>query len=442
MSGEARRVLGLVPAWALVAGSMLGVGIYLSPPGVARAAGGLAGFLGLWVAGGVFALAGAVAYAELGGMMPQAGGDYAYLRRAFGPALSFAGGWVLFAAIFCGSIAAMAAGLWSFQLSTLTGIDLGGTVLFGSVTAAQVGAVALILALTAVNAAGARVSGRLQSLLTCASVAIVMALAVYALARGGASGAPAAAAAPTAGGVAVAYMGVYFAYAGWNNVTYVAGEVRDPARILPRALLGGVAVITALYVLMLLGFVGVLGLDGVAATGDAGTATAERLGGPAARLTLAAIVAAINASICAGARIVWAMARDGAFWGGAARLGRSGAPVRALWLQAAWSIALVSTGSFDQLVSLSSLAMILTGALTVGALYVLRWREPDAPRPYRATGYPWLPALFPLSGALAAAVMVRSALLGEEGAWYPLLGMGVLLVAWGLRALGGRRAMT
>jgi APA family basic amino acid/polyamine antiporter len=354
---------------------------------------------------------------------------------------------VLFAAIFCGSIAAMAAGLWNFQLSTLTGVDFGATVLFGGVTAAQAGAIALILVLTAVNAAGADVSGRLQAVLTCASVGIVMALAAYALARGAAPAVVAPAAAPTAGGLAVAYMGVYFAYSGWNNVSYVAGEVRDPARILPRALLGGVVAITALYVLMLLGFVGVLGLDGVGATGDAGTAAAERLGGPAAQLVLAAIVAAaivaaINASVCAGARIVWAMARDGSFWGGAGTLGRSGAPSRALWLQAACSAALVLSGSFDQLVSLSSLAMILIGALTVGALYVLRWREPDAPRPYRATGYPWLPALFPISGALAAAAMVRNALAGEEGAWYPLLGMGVLLVAWGLRAIAGRGAAT
>ncbi len=442
------RVIGGAGALMLVVGSMLGVGIFLAPPVVAGhvAAPGL--FLALWALGGVVALAGAVACAELGALLPRSGGDYVFQRVAFGPATAFASGWVLFAAIFAGSIAALSVALAQYQLPFLIGADLTRPLLPGlGVTLRSGVAAGIVLALTVVNLTGARLSAAVQTAMTLLPLMafLVLAVAALILVEPAAPG-PAAAAAPLeAGNLARSYNAVFFAYSGWINVIYVAGEVRRPERNLPRALIGGTLVVTALYLLICAAFVTRLGMADLAQAGEAGSALAERVGGPRARWLLTACIAtamlaSVNATVLGGARILRAMAEDGAAarWLGAPS--RAGVPARALWAQAAWSVVLVLSGGFDALLQMVSVAMVLTGSLTVGSLFVLRRRDPAAPRPYRATGYPWLPAIYLVASLAIVVVMLGTSLDRDPPELLPLLGVAVLAVAYVAAWLGACRA--
>ena len=421
---------------------MLGIGIFLSPPIVATHTQSPWLFLALWVLGGVISLAGATACAELATMMPRAGGDYVFQRAAFGPSVAFASGWVLFAAIFSGSIATMTVGLCKYQLPVLLGRDLSAvlwTTPWGfELTAVELSALAVVPLLTWLNVLGAGPSTRTQSVLTFVPIALLAGAALWAIGMGPSPAAAAAQATEASGlaGIVVSYMAVYFAYSGWINVIYVAGEVEDPARNLPRSLLWGTAAVTTLYLLVCVGLLRVLGMDGLRTAGEAGTAAAAVLAGDAGRmgvtvLIASALLASINGTILGGARVAYAMGRDGAMWPVLGTLDRSHhAPGRALWLQAAIAAALIVSGRFEQLYTMVSLAMVCTGTLTVASVFVLRRREPDRERPYRAGGYPWFPGLYILSSLFVVAVMAREALSGEPGAWYPLLGLGVLAAAF------------
>lgn len=439
----AERAIDLPAALAIVAGSMLGIGIFLSPPIVASNTAGALGFYGLWFLGGLISLAGAVACAELGAMIPKAGGDYTFQREAFGPSIAFASGWVLFAAIFSGSIATMTVGLATYQLPVLFGVDFGAELfslpLFGSMNGARLAAIAIILVLTAINLQGAQPSARTQIVLTVVPIAFLAGLSLYALALTPAAAPDPAAAIPetSISTFVVGYMAVYFAYSGWINIIYVAGEVKDPGRIIPASLLGGTVLVTLLYLLLCAGFVHVLGSVGLRDAGEAGSAVAASLGGDAGRyavtvLIACALVASINATVLGGARVAYAMAQDGAMWPLLGRLQeRALVPDRALWLQAAISILLVLTGTFELLYTMVGLAMVVTGTLTVASLFRLRADQPERERPYRATAYPVFPALYIISSLFVLFVMVGEAFSGEPGAWYPLIGLGVLVAAYG-----------
>jgi APA family basic amino acid/polyamine antiporter len=455
-SPHVERVIGGLGGFAIVAGSMLGIGIFLSPSIVAAHAGSPAVFLAVWALGGLTALAGAVACAELGTMMPRAGGDYVFQYEAYGPSLAFASGWVLFAAIFCGSIATMSVGICQYQLAHLTGLDLSAELLtlpWGTgLSGAHVAALILVPLVTGLNALGAQPSARTQIVLTLLPTASLAAMAGYGVVAGGAPDARVASEVSTDAtlhGLVVAYMSVYFAYSGWINVIYVAGEVREPNRNIPRALIGGTLVITALYLALCWGFLRVLGLDGIRDAGEVGTATAGALGGPVGRLVVtfliaAALLASINATVLGGARVAYAMALRGAIWPTLGAVGREHhVPHRALWLQAAVSMGLILSGRFEQLLSMVSLAMVLTGMLTVGSVFVLRRRRAELPRPYRATWYPLLPGIYVISSVVVLVVMARQALSNAPGAWYPLLGLAILAVAFlGHRVARGGSAGT
>lgn len=444
------RVIGPVGGFAIVAGSMLGIGIFLSPPIVASHVASPGLFLAVWAAGGLTALAGAVACGELGALLPRAGGDYVFQYEAFGPSVAFASGWALFGAIFCGSIATMSVGLCTYQLPILLGMDLSGDVLslpWGALSGAQLAALLLVPALTFLNTLGASPSARTQAGLTLVPIAVLAAFSLFAIARGGAPAGAAAPAAPalTLGGLVIAYNAVYFAYSGWINVIYVGGEVADPGRNIPRALIGGTVAVTALYLLLCLAFVRVLGIPGVAGAGEAGSAVAGVLGGDAARLALtvliaSALLASINGTVLGGARVAYAMAQRGHIWSGLAALdSHHGTPRAALWVQAVISMVLILSGRFEDLLNMVSLTMVLTGTLTVSCVFVLRRTRPGAARPYRASGYPWLPGLYVASSLLAIGVMLQRAVAGEPGAVYPLLGLGIFAAALLLHRLARRQ---
>ncbi len=441
MSTSAR--IGPAGATAIVAGTMLGVGILLTPPVVAAAAPSLPLFFGLWLLGGLVALSGAVAYAELGAAFPRAGGDLVFQGEAFGPSLAFASGLVGFAFAFAGSIAAMAAAVGQYQAQTLVtaaGLDLdlsGG----GDKGVALV----LILGLTAINIRGLRLAVAVQLACTLVPLVALAGLAVGGLLFGPP---PLPLPPPSPGGpgaLAAAFGAVYFSYAGWPAVVYIAGEVRDPGRTLPLAMLGGTVVVTALYLLLCAAFVSVLGMGGLAQAGEAGSALARALLGPTgealmAGLVLIALLASINGTILGGARVAVGMAERGLL---PARLGRlwgsNGTPAAALLLQAALACAVLLSGRFSELLALSGLSMMGVGSFSVFALYRLRRSRPDLPRPYRASGYPSSPLLYLLASGLTIGLSLWGTVVGDEGL-LPIFGVIIFVVLALLRALWGRRA--
>jgi len=503
LDAETPRVIGPTAAFAVVAGSMLGVGIFLFPGKVAFEVDTVLAFFFLWGLGGLFALAGSVACGELGAMMPRAGGDYVFQREAFGPSVAFASGWVLFAAIFSGSIASMSVAVFQYQVAGLAEVSLtiplGASVLLDATSeacaaataglasldpgllspdalaacaascsfvdpcvegaschggrcyegglpfsGAQMLAIGLILVLTLLNDAGTKVSAAAQVVLTLAPIAALTALSVYVL-----TVAPAPVAEPTLvkqgatvltlGGLAAGFLYVNFAFSGWINIIYVASEVKDPGKNVPRSMISATFGVTALYMLMCVAFLSVLGFAGLSALGwtDAGTGMAEALGSPILRTMVliviaVAIVTSLNATVLASARVAYAMGKDGAFWRGAAVLsGERKVPRRALWAQAALSSAFVLSGTFDDIVKMTSIAMFVTGTLTVLSMFVLRRTRPEAPRPYRANLYPYLPALYVLLSVVAIAASVwQAAQEDDETGLYPMIGVGVLAVAF------------
>ncbi len=449
---EQARVLGARAAMAVVAGSMLGIGIFLTPRIVATQMQSPVAFFGVWLLAGVAALCGAVAYAELATMMPRAGGDYVYLRRAYGPSVAFGAGWVLFGAVFTGSIAALAVPLCQYQLPALLGIDLSASVA-GPVKAHSVVAIGIVLLFTAVNAAGTRLAALVQDLTTWIPMAGFAVFAVWVLVAGPepvvapiVSSAPSW---PTLSGFAVAFMAVYFAYSGWNGVIYVAGEVRRPGRNIPIGVVGGTVAVMGLYVLMCAAFVAALGMSGLTGAFEAGTTVATATAGPAAGYIATLLIAfglmgTLNGTILGGARVAMAMAEDGALWRGFAAQTSRGVPERALWGQSAWACVYILSGTFEQILNLVSLAMMVMGALTVAAVFVLRRRDPNAVRPYRATAYPWTPAVFlGVSAFVVVAMLLRAVAKPEAESLYPLLGLPLFGLAYaahrGARALKTRR---
>lgn len=409
MSGQG---IGPVGATAVVAGSMLGVGILLTPPVVAASVPSVAGFAAMWLAGAAVAAAGGMVYAELGAMAPEPGGDVVYQQLAFGRGLAMLSGTVMFLGAFAGSVAAMAVALCTYQTQTLLDAALGpgqvalGTAWLGPVQGDQLLGAAVILGLTALNAAGARASAGVQTVLTAVPVLGLAALAAYGLVAGTGAVTPPPGEAHDLGR---AWLGVYFAYAGWPAIVYVAGEVRDPGRTLPVAVLGGTALIAALYALLCAAFVRVLGWEGLTGAGEAGTALARALLGEPAAVAVAglvalALLASVNATLLGGARVAWALA-DRLGIGALRPLAANGVPVRLLALQAVLAAGMALTGTFAPLMEATTVAMLVVGALTVGAQLRLRAVAPERPRPFRAWAHP-LPALIYLASSVGALALL------------------------------------
>ncbi|NVB39607.1 amino acid permease [Pseudenhygromyxa sp. WMMC2535] len=432
------RTLGTLPALALVAGSMLGIGIFISPPEVAAHVSGSLPFMLMWLLGGLAALFGALSLAELGAMMPRDGGDYAYLRQSWGPGVAFAAGWLQLLAIFPGSLASVAVATAKYQLPTLLGEGMAEPLAVGglSIPASHLWAAVIIIALTAINHVGVKVSGVVQVLVTSVPLAVLLITSLIVLlhyepAAGAIEAAPGIAPVepgeePTALALAQAYLPVYFAYSGWNAAIYVGGEIKDPARNLPRALVGGTAAVTGLYLMLCVGFLAVFSLEGLAGVGEAGTAAAQAMFGPVGvtvvtGLIVLAMIGSLNGSVLTGSRIAFAMGKQGDCARAAGELHpRFATPVIALWMQCGIALALlfldlvIFGDGLDTLIAYTSSAMLITGTLTVLAVVILRRRMPDLPRPYKTWFYPLPPALYALSSVL---VLVLLAQQGDPSVW-------------------------
>ncbi len=387
-------------------------------------------------------------------LFPKAGGDYVFLREAFGRSTSFAAGWLLFVGVFVGSIATMAVPVCLYQLPALlapfVSVDMSApATLFGAelpISGAQSVAIQLVAVLTVVNLLGTRLAAWTQIVLTMVPFAVLGVGALWVL-FGGGDPTPVVATEvePTSSGLAVsmtkATLAIYFAYAGWNAVGYVGGEVRNPGRNIPIGLLGGTALITVLYLVMCGAFIVALGMGGLTQAFEAGTATAAAVGGPRLQYLVTALIAlalfgSLNGTILAGARIAWAMAGDGALPVAFRSLTSRQTPGVALVAQAVLAAALILSGTFETLLELTSVAMLVMGSLAVISVFVFRARMPDAPRPYRATGYPVLPAFYLLVSAIVIGVsLYRVAVPGADGPegidrFLPVFGLVVFAAAW------------
>src|SRR6266851_71506 len=412
------RGLSLLDSVLLLVSGIIGSSIFLTAKDIAGPLPQPMLFLLVWVIGGVVSLFGCVAFAELGSMFPESGGQYIYLREAYGDLVAFLYGWMLFAVANGGSIAALSVASAAYMGNIIPAISQQHVIfsLAGMpFTRAHAVGVLLIGVLTCVNVFGLRWGALLQNVSTwtkfiAMAVFVVLGFAVgkghwsnfTAQAPGGLSMGLSAGQLISAFGVGL--IAVFFAYDGWVYITWVAGEVKDPRRNVPLAMVLGVLAVGAIYLAMNMTYVYALPLNEVAKYETIAHAAAARLFSPGAAVWLSAMIAiscfsAAAACTLSGSRVYLAMAQDGVFFRRMAVIHpRWRTPVFSLIGQGIWAAVLTMSGRYDQLYTYVIFGMVLSYTLTVIGLFVLRWKKPDVPRPYRCTGYPWLPAIYVLVG--------------------------------------------
>jgi APA family basic amino acid/polyamine antiporter len=433
VTGYARR-LGLFSGTMAVVGGIIGGGIFRTPAAVAERAGSVGLTLAVWITGGVVALAGAFCFGELGARRPRAGGGYVYLRETFGPLPAFLYGWTLLLVIATGAIAAVAVLFADYTLALL-GLPKEWTLPVG------VGSVVL---LSGVNYLGVKPGAVTQNLFTVLKL-LALALLV-AVGLGWAAPVATATPEPVAHGnpfvaFGAALVPVLFTYGGWQQTNFIAEEIVEPERTLPRALVLGVVIVVAVYLSANLAYLRVLGLGGLAASTAPAAEVMERLLGPRGATVIAAGIAIssfgfLNLVILVTPRVFQAMAADGVFLPRLARLHPVyQTPTAAILLQAAWAILLILSGSFAQLVDYVTFGDWIFFGLTVAGLFVYRRRDRGAPATgYRTPGYPFTPVLFVFAAGYvvvsAIAANPRNAALGSL-----LIALGVPVYAyWARRA--------
>lgn len=417
---ELVRGLGAWDGALITIGSVLGTGIFLTTSDMARALPHPGLILVAWVAGGVLTLFGALTFAELGAMFPRAGGQYHFLREAFGPAWGFLFGWASLLVIMTGGIATLAVGFGEY-LGFFAPFFSTSHVLFTaalgpvrwSVNGGQVAAALAIVSLTVVNVLGLREGAFLQNAVTVVKVAALLGLcALGLLAPAPARSVVATAPLMPVGMVAafgVAMISVLWSYDGWYGLTYLAGEMKRPERDLPWGLIVGTSAVMALYVLANLVYVRALPVEAMAGTGRIAEAAASVLFGPwGARLVSAAVLVStfgcLSATILYAARVYLPMAQEGLFFHGLARIHpRYRTPVACLLVQGAWSVVQAFSGTYAQLYTYVVFVVFLFHAGTGLALFRLRRTRPEAPRPYRTWGYPVVPLVFVLTSVALVA---------------------------------------
>jgi APA family basic amino acid/polyamine antiporter len=438
--------------WAAIAvnvANMIGTGVFLKTRVMTCNVGGAKTVLLVWAAAGLLSLAGTFSYSEIAAMMPEAGGDYIYLRRAYGRLMGFLYGWMVFAVARAGSQAALAVGLAIFMNVALGGVlEHWGTDLvvaglrfrFSGLTGV---ALLTIWVVAFINCASVTAGGRTALFVTIAKVALVLGvgLAAFLFAPGdwshfsvsGSQGTCEGVASSARGGLAgfgAAMLGALWAYDGWNNVAPLAGEIRDPQRNMPRAFVGGMLVVGALYLFVNVAYfyaLTALEIADVPLSSSVATEVLKRFMGPAAVSLIAVALmissfGSLHASVLANSRIPFAMAREGLFFRSLAKLSpRSKVPVNAILAQAAWGSVLALSGSYDALTDSVVFVSWAFYGLSIASLFIFRRTMPDAVRPYRALGYPVVPMMFLL---VTVALLVNTFIAAPRQA---LQGVAVLI---------------
>jgi APA family basic amino acid/polyamine antiporter len=426
------RGLGPWSAAALTVGTIIGTGVFLKTAVMAQLCGSAGWVMAAWAAGGLLSLAGALTYAELSATFPKAGGEYVFLREGYGPFVAYLYGWARFWIGTPASIAAYAIGAATFLDGVLPVSAFGGVV---------PSAITLIVVFTGLNCLSVRTGGALSAVLTTLKAVIILGLAAGAL-----SNASSDSWQRLAGGAGhfsgwnafgLAVLAALWAYDGWNNLPMCAGEVREPAKNLPRAIVLGTVAVFAIYEVVNVAYFVALPFDEVASARSdrftdappvAARAAATFLGGTAqAVLAMAMTVSALSAmsgSILTGARVPFAMARDGLAPRRLAHVSSGArAPVVAVVIQGAWACVLATSGRFDQLTDYVVFSSWVFYALNAGTVLILRRRRPDLERPYRVPGYPFVPALFAI---LSTLLLVNTVVASPRQS---LIGLGFMALA-------------
>ncbi|HEX2091541.1 MAG TPA: amino acid permease [Longimicrobiaceae bacterium] len=432
------RRLGIWSAIAVLVGSTIGSGIFRVPSTVAADVGTVGAMALLWILGAVIALFGALTLAELAALFPRSGGIYVFLREAYGPLPAFLFGWTELLVIRPSALGGIAM-LFAEYVQTFTPI---------SDTGVRLVAAGAILVLATANILSVKWGALVQNVSTAAKALTLVGLAVVAFVLGngsaGALAAPIEWAPLSWGGFGIALVAVMWAYDGWADLTFMAGEVKDPARTMPRALLGGTLAVIAIYLVVNAAYLYVLPVAEMAGRPLVAADAARTVFGQAGASIVAAMVmlsafGALNGSTMTGPRIFYAMADDGLFFRPIAAVHpRFQTPFAAIALAAALGIGYVSIRTFEQLADAFILGIWPFYALAVGAVFLLRRRRPDLHRPYRTVGYPLVPLVF----LLASVAMLLNAVFEEPG--QTLFGFGVILVGipvyWLWKGRGGARA--
>jgi APA family basic amino acid/polyamine antiporter len=421
------RALGITAAASLIVCNIIGQGIFLKTRAMTCNVGSPDLVVLAWIAAGFLALCGALTFAELGALTPDSGGPYAFLRRAFGPPIAFAYGWSVFFLYGPLTCAALAAGAAIF-INLLSGGSLDAFAYHAllwnwhfTITGTQCAALALLATVAVVNCAPVQVNGTIATLLTAMKIIVVGGITVAAFTVGfgdwhhfaatGLAGACSGIAASSRGGTAgfaAAIVGALYAYNGWATLTYVAGEVKNPGRTIPIALVASMTIVIVLYASVNVAYFFVLSPAVVAnlpPASSVGITVVSAISGPsvsgtAAALLVLSVIATLHVSVLSISRVIYAYSGDGLFMPWLARVSAGArVPVRAVMALAALTAALVMWGSFDVLSDFQVFAGWVFYGLTGLSIFVLRYKEPDAIRPFKVTGYPIVPALFVLTTA-------------------------------------------
>ncbi|MBJ6109293.1 amino acid permease [Hymenobacter sp. BT523] len=474
-----KRAINLFDAIMLVTGSMIGSGIFIVSADIARQVGSAGWLLVVWLLTGFITMAGAISYGELASMFPKVGGQYVYLREAFGRLTAFLYGWSLFLVIQTGVIAAVAVAFAKFTgvlipyFSVKNALFSVGAFEFSTV---QLLAIVLIVGITALNAQGVRTGKLIQNVLGSTKLIALALLIIFGVALGinheaiaanfadlwsaTRSAAPGvnAPTLPISGGalviaIGMAMTGSLFSSDSWNNIGFAGEEIQNPERTLVRSMAIGTAIVTALYILINVVYLLVLPLHGSPeattlagrgiryATDDrVATAVAESVLGRAGAYVMAVLImlstfGANNGIILSGARAYFAMAKDGLFFPGLARLNGAGVPGRALWAQCFWACVLCLSGRYGDLLNYVMFSVILFYVITIIGIFVLRRTRPEAPRPYRAWGYPLVPGLYVLLATMFCIIL----LIAPDTAEFSRRGLGLMALGLPVYFLFGRR---
>ncbi|WP_109698349.1 APC family permease [Chitinophaga deserti] len=455
-----KPTLSLVDATMIVAGSMIGSGIFIVSAEVARSMGSSGWMMAMWVLAGIVTLIAALSYGELSGMFPKAGGQYVYLREAYNPFIAFLFGWTQFGVIQTGTIAAVAMAFAKYlgylapglgETNVLFKIPLGGWAF--SVNMAQIIAILSIVLLTWINTKGVKNGKIIQTVFTFTKLFSLFGLIIFGLLIGakaeiwnanwtnawetanlkmvdGQLVTTALSGMAFLGAIAVSMKGTLFSSDAWNNVTFIAGEIKNPQKNIGRALFLGTFIVTIIYVSANLMYLAVLPFNEIAFAEHerVGVAAAERIFGPGLGATAIAVMIIIstfgcnNGLILSGARIYYTMAKDGLFFRKAGELNKFDVPGTGLWIQCLWASLLCLSGKYGDLLTMVIFGVLLFYVITIIGIFVLRRTRPDVPRSYKAFGYPVLPAIYVLV-ALSLAVLL---LIYEPE--YAVPGLGIILL--------------
>lgn len=439
-----KREIGLLSATSLVAGSMIGSGIFLVTAAMSRDLGSAGWLLFTWFLTGLLTLSAALSYGELAGMMPNAGGQFVYIQRAYGKLLSFLYGWTVFTVIQTGVIAAVAVAFANYSAVFFPALEnelfsIGTNFSFSN---KQIVAMFSIVLLTYINTKGIQNGKKLQLIFTLAKLFALFALIILGLYVGfhtnvlsenfsnmwqasqtvlkddGSVTVTQLTGFALAGAIGATIINSLFSSDAWNNVTFIAGEIKDPKKNIPRSLFLGTTVVTVIYILANLAYLALLPINGSPASDSVlgqgiMFADQDRVGAAAANIIMGNIGVFVMAAlimistfgcnsglILAGGRLFYAMAKDKLFFEKAADLNQHQVPEKALWLQCIWACVLCISGKYNDLLTYATFASLLFYILTIYGIFILRKKEPNTERPYKAFGYPIIPILYIIITAL------------------------------------------